>query len=68
MTIAWKDGERMRTDHNTRLGVAHPFPTGKRGQTPLLSSAVYFYGRIIYIVIIAEPHMKLVSECTETDL
>ena len=35
-------------------------------ETPLLSCSIYFYGRITYIVIIAELHMKLVSECTET--
>jgi len=37
-------------------------------ETPLLSYSIYFYGRTTYIVITVEPHMKPVSEYTETDL
>jgi len=37
-------------------------------ETPLLSYSIYFYDRTTYIVITAEPHMKPVSEYTETDL
>ena len=37
-----------------------------RNETLFLSCSIYFHGRITYIVIIAEPHMKPVSECTET--
>jgi len=37
-------------------------------ETPLLSYSIYFYGRTTYIVMIAEPHMKPVSEYTEMDL
>jgi len=37
-------------------------------ETLFLSCSIYFYGRITYLVPIAEPHMKLVSECMEMGL
>jgi len=37
-------------------------------ETLFPSCSMYFYYRITYIVPIAEPHMKLESECTETGL
>ena len=40
-------------------------PCLTENETPFLSYSIYFHGRITYIVIIAELHMKLVSECTE---